>query len=1251
MSTHGFKEANFQDGIFLPYLTGHSSEQLGWILGKPSDIDQQRWVVFSDILAFLRDGNPLNAAAFKHAAKGYDSDEACAHAFVDEALLPRLEGSPNAAFLMRESLVFKEQSFSLWNEAPRAGASLNAVDLFAKNGLRAIPEATFERHFPITKAKVRRRPDCVFFVNGVYFAYSELKTAQTGQTAATHGRKKISHNCVEAGIAALREARARWDKAGGKWPGFRSRSMPVGEKNRIRQEICLYEKAVHISCIDMGALFTVQDMDWLLADVDDAIERDNRVELDSGIPARLVESFAPAADIRDKSPSASLRDHLAALFHPIDGVDKEIYFFNQVRPSRTTTGTEILRPRPAQRAMLFQSMRRVAELYANEQEPKLSEATIRSRLAVDLPDLDPTKVQKIVDDTLLHRNGADSHSILLQGAAGLGKTNVMVWQAQALADFADPHSRAAAPLFDAVILLTDRTELRKNVAQEAGRLKSTRGLVGEAETFSQLRDALEGGARVVVVNIQKFPSVKRVAAEDPKLSALLLSKRVAFVIDEVHRSQGGVLHDAAVEVFDEWGTIRPAGAKRNLVIGLTATPKDEILARIGEWRSPASPGDDIRWAPYFSYTMAQAIREKVILNPIQNVIRFGDHIDYKITESIAKLGQDDELRPPTVEEIYENPDRQRMVAKQAALVFAAKTMMAIRPVGGRALGEGKALFAAHSIKAAIAFQGLLQEEVRALAKDPRFAEHSQTLQAIDVSVLYTDKQGEPGCASRNGERNQEQIIDKFRRKGIESEPGLKVRNSIIVVVDKLLTGFDEPTLHTVFIDRGMDDVLLFQTACRVNRSRKWKNDCLIVDFSHAGVVSKNLPKVFAKYGGITVSDLDALDLMRKMDAAYCGFFKDADIDSHWKAWKATPSGGNDDAAAKSLSDFLDVLVKKDLTRAMLLRKFAASWLSSRLRLRGILDFARPELVKHSDDRRAAFAAQVVAHLAAKTSDADDRVAAVFDVDMVEEAEGWGLDELPEEKREPKKKSEEKVPHEPRTPRQVAESLELLTALQLTEMQKLALIEKLKAFLKAIFKAMDKTGASRNQDIHRKMIMAMAVSGEDFPWEERFVKFKELLDAANVAPEIFTHPDRKAFMAPMMKRAELVMADYEEWIVSTGTSIILASPTVSPSPSSPPDAPWKLLVLDPSARIDAETLSQTTIPLFKSLSGGGPLAIDLTDLPQDRINGVHLAVVLRATFGRRHDTPGWDDALNQARIALRRDGLNEGDALMGLIGDH
>ena len=87
---------------------------------------------------------------------------------------------------------------------------------------------------------------------------------------------------------------------------------------------------------------------------------------------------------------------------------------------------------------------------------------------------------------------------------------------------------------------------------------------------------------------------------------------------------------------------------------------------------------------------------------------------------------------------------------------------------------------------------------------------------------------------------------------------------------------------------------------------------------------------------------------------------------------------------------------------------------------------------------------------------------------------------------------------------------------------------------------DGEGKKRNNDIHRKMVLAMANEGADFPWEDRYAKFKELLDSSAINLKIYAHPDRKALLSPLMKRAELVMADYEEWVVSDGTSITLGA---------------------------------------------------------------------------------------------------------------
>lgn len=1140
---NGLKENDFQHGMLLPHLTGINPGELGWILGKPNDIDPVRWIAKYDLLEFLRDGNPLNKRAFAEAksAGKYPSDEAFLEAFIDQALMPKIESEPNAVFALRDGVKFAGKSFTLWNEAPRAGGGSDMADLFERNLLRVIPEAPFMRRFPLTGRSLSRRPDLVFFVNGLYFAYSELKTAQTGQTARNKGRGKIAGEFVEATKAALLEARARWDASGAKWPGFRNRSMPASEKNRIRQDICLYEKAVHISAIDMGTILMIADTDWILADVDDAIIAGDELAFISTLPDRVESAFMQAVEIRDKTGFEALLDHIAALFAKEAGIDREIAFFNQIRASRTTTVSEILRPWPAQRTMLFQALRRVGVLYEDESVPKISADSIRERLAKDLPGLDEPSIAKIVSDSLLHRNGTESHSIILQGAAGLGKTNVIVWLAQALADMPANGSKALYPLFDLIVLLTDRTELRRNIADEARRLSSTKGIVREAESFSDLREALELGARVVVVNIQKFPSMRKLSAEDPELGALLKNKRVAMIIDEVHRSQNGVLHDDTLAIFDEWGSVRPDGAKRNLIIGLTATPRDEILARYGEWRSASGPGDKILWAPFFSYAMKQAIRDGVVLNPIQNVIRFEDHLKFDVAKSFEEADfSGKKLVAPSMDSIYENRSRQQKIAKEAVRIFAAKTMMAIRPVGGRALGEGKAMFAAYSINAAIAYQQLLKEELLALAEDPLFAEHKETLKRIPVLLTFSDRQGlTKKCSELNDGMSQDDVIDAFRRKGAESnvkdgEP--VVRNAIIVVVDKLLTGFDEPSLHTIFIDRALDDVLLFQAACRVNRRKKWKRDCLVVDFSHGGEVSKNLPKVFEKYGGITVSDLDPIAMLERMEAAFSILFRNKELSAHWKGWKALGGKGE---PAKALSDYLDATVKSNRQTAVLLRKAATSWFSLRETLHGILDFGKQQLTKHDEKDRAAFAKQIADHLGARLADTKDEehIEAVFDVDLVEEAGVFTGDifagDMPKEEEKPKKRDQ----NMPISIGSILEDDDVVSDIMATlaDLQKAEddreqmLIKPLRDFLSDLLKAIDQKGKGKNNDFYRKKVLEMALQGKDFAWDERREKFDDLLGEASIDLGLMRNPYYKAFMAPLMRRRDLVMADYEEWV--------------------------------------------------------------------------------------------------------------------------
>jgi type I restriction enzyme R subunit len=1091
--------------------------------------------------------------SFTAARRSFHSDDHFLEEFVVQALLPKLLSSRDIIPALRENIAFAGQTFCLWAPAPRAGDPDGSQQAFDANILRVVDELPFKRSFS-KSLPVFRKPDLTFFVNGLFFSYAELKNGFTGQSAAGSGRKKIAHNMVEASERALRHAIAEYEASGGSWPGWKGRNLSESVRNAVRSSICLYEKSVHIIAADASKMFVLSGSDWILEEVDAALNASNEnLLLTEKIPAKIVDAFAELPEIYGLSHSEAIFEHLASFFHPALGVDKDVFFFNQVRKSRTTTVTEILRPRAAQRAMLYRTRRRVSELYKKENESKVSEGNIRAKLALELPDLPADVVDDIVHKSLLHLNGKESHSILLQGSTGLGKTNLIVWIAQDLADMKDPASDSALPLFDVAICLTDRTELRKNLGDEAARLKSTRGAAIEATTFDELKSALVAGTKIIMVNIQKFPGLMAEAERDKAFAGVLSSKRVAFIIDEAHRSQNGEYHETTMELFSEFKNFE-GGAKRNLVVCLTATPTDATLARFGEWRAPKFAGDEIRWTPFFSYPLARAVKDRVVLNPLMNVQRYGDHIQVKAVETVESVAPGESVRDPSSEEIYENDNRRKLVAANVAKLFAVKTIMAVRSPSNEALGRGKAMFVANSVRGAIAYQKHIKAALIALSKDPKFSDRSEVLANCPVLVLYSDKQGERSCAELNDGKNEEQILKEYRRVGEHAKKdGLKIQNAIIVVVDKLLTGFDEPTLHTIFIDRGMDGVLLYQSASRVNRTEKWKNDCMIVDFSHDGCVSRNLPKVFAKYGGMTVSEFDALPVKERMDEAYKVFFGSKEVAGLWKSWVAE-SKSDKEAAALNLNDALEKLLHSNPEQASFIRKTGGIWRAAKDNLTGILDFALPELIRHAEPQRRAFVNLVVTKLRVAEMDKAKMKGMVFDVDMVDQSEGWSVEDLsPEiEDDENTKKKKGGVPKEKKGAAD-AIALDIIGAIedfQAREDAKLDLMNRLRAFIDELFLLIDMANQADNNGYHKKRVVKMLSALEDYPWDDRQKKFKELLNGAVLQPKFpksqFFRDNKKTFWEAVLRKSDLLMADYEEWTSEAQINAANGSPSLGVS---------------------------------------------------------------------------------------------------------
>lgn len=1153
---HGFRESDFQNGIFIPFLTGNIDRGLTWIKGdanqQMSPTDRRRWICSIDLLDFLRDGNERNTEAFKQLWPQFKNDDGFLDAFWEEALLPKLASSNNSARALRESIGFRGCQFVLWNEAPRVGQAEATQLEFKRNRARVFTEIPFERNFPEAKLCFNRRPDASFFVNGLYLGAAELKTAQTGQSAGVNGRKKIAHDLVELASMALKEARALWAKASAApWPGYGSDRLPAAVRNKIDMDCAVYVKACHVVSVDMGALYVTADLEWVVQEVDRVLCGKNEVVELSRLPEQIVGKISRAPEIMGMNPWETIAEHLESLYSLRDGVDREAFYFNQTwTPNSSNKQSEPLKPRPAQRMMLHRTVKRVRELYRDESKPKISEADIRRELTELSQGLSKKEVAEIVEESLKYKNGAKSHSVLLQGAAGLGKTYLIVWLAQAFYEMGDIKAPTYpyAPLFDLIVLLTDRTELRHNIAKDAANLGSTSKIVEEAETFADLRRVVEAGqSRIVVVNIQKFASLSKLANDDPKLSALLKSKRVAVLIDEVHRSQSGVMHDATLELFNDWNNLTPDGNKRNLIIGLTATPKDEALASFGEWRRPAAPGDRYRWAPFASYSMAQAIRDGVVLNPIQSVFKYTDELVFDLgqlqTEVDAKGLDAKSVKAPSPDSVYENPSRQKLVAEKIAGVFASKTMMAIRR-RGLLVGEGKAMVACSSIKAAIGMQAAIKNAMQELALDPSYKDRSAHIAACPVLILYSDKQGEVPCSQLNGGKGQAAILDEFRRKGVEDrdEAGkLRVRNAIIIVVDMLLTGFDEKTLHTLFIDRSLDDVALFQAACRINRTNKNKRDCLIVDFSRDGVVSKGLPAVFSKYGGLTVSSLDAMHITEKMDAAWKAFFGDKDIGEHYRVWKATMVGGKDHLGAVNLSNWLDSLVTTDKSRALLLKKAGSAWIGSRDKLTALLDFDRQGLEKHKDKRQVAFAEQVIKHLASKGKAEGEEIEVFFDVVQVEQTETFELDVLGEtgQAQSQQAKRDSVALAMGLAVSDIESSIEImdiLNVLGLEEAKKAQAIQILKDFVDGLFTEIAACGEKNdrvgNSGFYRKALAAWLSGKSDFPWDERLAEFVKLFNKARSSARFVGSDFARIALPALSKRPEMLMDDYDRFISTT-----------------------------------------------------------------------------------------------------------------------
>jgi type I restriction enzyme R subunit len=435
------------------------------------------------------------------------------------------------------------------------------------------------------------------------------------------------------------------------------------------------------------------------------------------------------------------------------------------------------------------------------------------------------------------------------------------------------------------MLVVDRLQLRDQLDSMLHNMNIQKGMFLEASDKKSFMTALSSDKRVIVVNIQKFGAIKEIL--DNEVTSKLSKLRVAFLIDEIHRSNSGSQNEEMISVFDELQSgfdnskvYTNTVHKKNLIIGFTATPSDITLARFGEFNKYAEA--EKIWIPFDSYTMKEAIEDGFILNPIRGIVPVSSKMQFEIPENDLEGFEDDygyeEIPDDTdtgideegkkyairKKKIYSNKERIEAISKFISERLVTTVYHNIR-------GTAKAMLAVSSIPNAIRYKRLIDKHYKDLVEQKKY----ERFKEAPIYIVYSDSQDQPSSNSVNDGINEKQVLQNFKL----------AKNGLIIVVDKLQTGFDEPKLHTLFLDKEIRGINAIQTISRVNRTTKYKNDCKIIDFSYKNVNVKNIKQAFEHFSNVVVSDFDPLGDEERLDT-YLKELKDHDLfKTHFKAFQ------------------------------------------------------------------------------------------------------------------------------------------------------------------------------------------------------------------------------------------------------------------------------------------------------------------------------------------------------------------------------
>lgn len=457
----------------------------------------------------------------------------------------------------------------------------------------------------------------------------------------------------------------------------------------------------------------------------------------------------------------------------------------------------------------------------------------------------------VVRQILKHasENGV-GHQYLIQHSAGSGKSNSITWAAYQLIETYPAHNDlpgskgVANPLFDSVIVVTDRTILDKQIRDNIREFSQVKNIVAPALRSSDLKEAMEAGKKIIITTIQKFPFIIDGISD-------LSDKRFAVIIDEAHSSQSGSAHDNMNRAMGAQNEDADEKDAQDLIIesmksrkirgnasylAFTATPKPATLEKFGAKQPDGS------FKPFHLYTMKQAIEEGFILDVVSNYTTYKSYYEiqksiednplFDTTKAQKKLKAFVEKHPETIQTKAEI-----MVDHFISNVVNTKKLK----------GKAKAMVITQSIESAIRYFKAIRNILTDKGAPFKAVVAFSGTKKVD-GIEYTEE-------SINGFPSKD-IKDKF-----DSD-----EYRILVVANKFLTGFDQPKLSAMYVDKKLQGVLAVQALSRLNRSaQKWgkkTEDLFILDFFNN---TEDIKKAFDPfYTSTTLSEATDVNVLHEL---------------------------------------------------------------------------------------------------------------------------------------------------------------------------------------------------------------------------------------------------------------------------------------------------------------------------------------------------------------------------------------------------